>query len=100
MGTPIILPPSTRCGWNVRCEAGPASWSKPKLKVQIVDDAELDKLTAKELLDLKDRIEIAIRAAIRSKLAAKQSPVPSTGDGAPSIDLERERDAWLSAKRT
>lgn len=67
--------------------------------MQIVNDAELAKLTSKELQDLQARIEDAIRAAIRAKNMAK-IPAPKPAADAPKvIDLERERDAWLMAKR-
>ena len=63
-----------------------------------MDDTQLDLLTSQELLELKERIDLAIRAAIRSKLNAKTTPTAQPA-GPPQIDLERERDAWLSAKR-
>ena len=54
-------------------------------------DAQLEKLTVKELTELRAEIEVAIRAAIRAKNSSKL--------GRDKIDLERERDAWLAAKR-
>ena len=66
-----------------------------------MNDAELEQLSVKELGTLKDRIDLAIRAVIRASRA------PNPGDPVPEMeptkvtvmDLERERDAWLSAKR-
>ncbi len=64
-----------------------------------MNDAQLKKLTLKELRALNADIEQAIRAAIRAKNGAKAS-MPMAANAAPvKIDLERERDAWLSAKR-
>lgn len=60
-----------------------------------MDDAQLNQLTVKELQVLKDQVDAAIRAAIRKKLSAK-TPAPKKIE---KIDLERERDAWLLAKR-
>jgi len=62
-----------------------------------VNDDELKTLTSRELCELRDQVEVAIRAAIRAK-RSKPAASPTTAP-APSIDLERERDAWLSAKR-
>lgn len=63
-------------------------------------DAELDRLTVKELRVLNTRIEDAIRAQIR----AKRLGMPAMADAAgqhqqKSIDLEKERDAWLASRR-
>ena len=57
-----------------------------------MNDAQLEKLTVKELTELRAEIEVAIRAAIRAKNSSKL--------GRDKIDLERERDAWLSTKRS
>lgn len=60
-----------------------------------MNDAELGKLTVKELRDLRDRVDNAIRASIaRSRHSAQN---PASASGAPTtMDLERERDAWKS----
>jgi hypothetical protein len=64
-----------------------------------LDDAQLDKLTVKELQDLRANIDLAIRAVIRASRVGKTAD-PIVGPADPiKIDLERERDAWLSAKR-
>ena len=66
----------------------------------MVNDAELYTLTVKELLELKDRIDLAVRAAIRAKRTGTTEGINTVTEAAPTkIDLERERDAWLSAKR-
>ena len=63
-----------------------------------MNEAELEKLTVKELQQLRTTVEEAIRAAIRSKrVMSGIAPAPAPP---PPMDLERERDAWLSAKRT
>ena len=66
----------------------------------IVNDAELERLTVKELQALKLRVDDAIRASIRAKRLAKMAPAQAAvaPDDAPKLDLERERDAWLSAR--
>ena len=65
-----------------------------------MNDAELDKLTVRELRELMTRIEDAIRAGIRAKTSARaQIGVPIEKSAAPMIDLERERDAWLMSRR-
>ena len=61
-------------------------------------DEELDKLSYRELLLLKERIELVIRAAIRAKLAAKAITSTNT-EANPNLDLERERDAWLARRK-
>ncbi len=66
--------------------------------VSIVDDAELEKLTVKELRDLKDQIDLAIRAVIRASRAPKLAE-PANAPEPAKFDLERERDAWLLAKK-
>ena len=72
-----------------------------------VDDAQLEKLTLQELRDFREDVITAIRSAIRAKNQSLQ-PKPFQAHGAepaappPALsltDLERERDAWLSAKR-
>lgn len=61
-----------------------------------MQQSELEQMTSKDLRALKDRIDIAIRAAIaRSRAPAAAAPAAA----APTIDLERERDAWQARKR-
>lgn len=68
-------------------------------------DSELEALSLQELLELHASIHTAIRAAIREKNARLSMPVLGTSSPAPaqaaraSIDLERDRDAWLAARR-
>ena len=60
-----------------------------------MDDAQLKSLTVKELLELQAEVELAIRAAIRAKREKK----PAVAAAPKKIDLERERDAWLSSRK-
>ena len=58
--------------------------------MQDVIDAELEMMSVKELQDLRDSVDEAIRTAIRQarpELKAATAPPKM-------IDLERERDAW------
>lgn len=55
-------------------------------------DSELEKMTLKELRELKERIDDAIRLAIRNK----RQPVQ---DAKQLIDLEKSRDDWLKSRR-
>lgn len=61
-----------------------------------MQQSELEQMTSKDLRALKDRIDIAIRAAI-ARSRAPAAAVPAAA--APTIDLERERDAWQARKR-
>ena len=72
--------------------------------MQNVTDDQLEKLTVKELQELKDRIDLAVRAVIRAKRVGNGEAVETANRKAETpepvkIDLERERDAWLLAKR-
>ena len=83
-------------------EANPGVvWTVPdrNSKVQKVQDNELAQLSSRELRDLQERIEAAIRAAIRAKNMAKLPVSQRPLEGPKPIDLERERDVWLMAKR-
>ena len=64
----------------------------------MVDDTQLDQLTVKQLHALKDAIEVAIRAQIRAK-RSPQAATAAVAASPPKMDIERERDAWLSARR-
>ncbi|MDX2158422.1 MAG: hypothetical protein SFW09_18135 [Hyphomicrobiaceae bacterium] len=70
-----------------------------------MDDTQLAKLSVIELQELQAQLHVAIRAAIRAKQEAKASagrpggPATATGPATPSLDLARERDAWLARKR-
>ena len=57
--------------------------------------ADLNNMTVVELRELRERIDIAIRAAIaRSRVKVEAQPAAP-----PQIDLERERDAWTARRR-
>jgi hypothetical protein len=68
-----------------------------------VTDDQLEQLTIQELHDLKDKIDLAVRAVIRAKREGSLNGDPVTAKpretDVPLMDLERERDAWLLAKR-
>lgn len=66
-------------------------------RFSIVTDAELDRLTVKELQVLNEQIEDAIRSAIRAK--RQMATVGTAALADKSIDLEKERDAWLAGRR-
>lgn len=57
--------------------------------------SELERMSSKELRSLKDRIDAAIRASI----ARSRAPVAAEPAQPPTIDLERERDAWQARKK-
>jgi hypothetical protein len=62
-----------------------------------MNDAQLRSMTSKELRQLRDDIDAAIRAAIaksrpKAPSAAVQEEAPKT------FDLEKERDAWKARK--
>lgn len=64
-----------------------------------MDASALEQMTLKELKQLKDRIDVAIRAAIRQS----RSPVAPADQAAaqappPKFDLEAERDAWKARR--
>jgi hypothetical protein len=87
-------------------KSGTAKAANLKIRdIGIVNDADLERLTVKELRELMARIETAIRAGIRAKMTAKTQtqtqPTLATEKAAPSaiIDLERERDMWLMSRR-
>ena len=69
------------------------------LGVRDVNDHQLDLLSVKELRELKDNIDTAIRAAIRERNKAKERPVMAAKAAPTPFDLERERDAWIAARR-
>lgn len=65
-----------------------------------MNDLQLDTLSVNELRTLKENIDTAIRAAIRERNQAKQRPMTPVQAAPTKFDLERERDAWMAAKRT
>ena len=63
-----------------------------------MSDAELERMTINELMDLKARAEDAIRARIRAKREAKgtgSQPVSASA----TRDLESDFNAWLKGRR-
>ena len=68
--------------------------------MQDVVDLQLDKLSLNELRELNENIESAIRAAIRQRSAFKAQATGPAAAAPPKVDLERERDAWIAAKRS
>jgi hypothetical protein len=64
-----------------------------------VDEIELDKLSVKELRELKDHIELAIRAMIRQRHTSKAELASPVALAPVKVDLERERDAWMATRR-
>jgi hypothetical protein len=65
-----------------------------------VDDLQLEKLSVSELRELKDNVDNAIRAVIRARAQLKaQQAMPAQVKAPAKVDLERERDAWMAAKR-
>jgi len=66
-----------------------------------MNDTQLSELSLRELQHLQARLHTAIRAAIRAKQEAKTAhhrPAPPATP-APTLDLARERDAWLARRR-
>lgn len=60
---------------------------------------QLDMLTVKELRELRDRVDDAIRVAIARQRAERESG-RFTGEAmATTIDLEKERDAWTASRK-
>jgi hypothetical protein len=62
-----------------------------------VDKLKLDKLSVDELLELKAKIELTVRAAIRERNGSKliaSNPVEAVP--AKTIDLQSEAWAWYS----
>lgn len=66
-----------------------------------MDDAELNRMSLRELLELQAELHAGIRAAIRAKRLGVPMPASAgAGPAGQSLDLERERDAWLARKRS
>ena len=64
------------------------------------DDAKLHELSSTELRQLKERIEEAIRAAIRAKrLGAAASVSAKVPAAAAKRDLEAEARAWIARRK-
>ena len=60
-----------------------------------MDDFQLEDMTVKELRQLKERVDTAIRAAIAKSRIQSQPKL----DDRPTTDLERERQAWEARKK-
>ena len=65
-----------------------------------MDELKLDKLSLKELQELDQNIDAAIRAAIRARTEMKAKAVGPAVIAPAKVDLERERDAWIAQKRS
>ncbi len=63
-----------------------------------MSDAELERMTIKELMDLKARAQDAIRARIRAKREAKTAEIRPAGAPA-ARDLESDFNAWMKTRR-
>lgn len=74
--------------------------SATKRKVQDVNEVQLDNLSLKELQELSANIDTAIRAQIRARSEMKAKPAGFAVAAPAKVDLERERDAWIAAKRS
>lgn len=65
-----------------------------------VVEIELDTMSVKELRNLKDDIEAAVRAAIRQRNQLKlASSAPVITAPVKPMDLETEARTWLAARR-
>lgn len=66
-------------------------------------DTQLSELSLLELQDLQAQLHVAIRKAIRAQQEAMasryRSPSKAPDQAADTIDLSRERDAWLARRR-
>lgn len=96
-------------GWELRFRAF-LSFDKPqpvgvKEAIRItgemkdLTDLELEKMSVKELQDLKDQVHVAIRAQIRKRAEMKAAP-PAPKAAPVPLDLERERDAWMASRKS
>ena len=65
-----------------------------------MDEAALERMSVKELRELKDRIDDAIRAYIVKQRVEREGVRTPDGQSAPvPIDLEAERDAWAARRK-
>ena len=64
-----------------------------------MDDLQLEELSVKELLVLKENVDAAIRAAIRRRTELKAAATGPIATAPVKVDLESERDAWMAARR-
>ena len=63
-----------------------------------MDEFLLDRLSVKELRELKDGIDLAIRAVIRARRESKAGSPAAVTPTSARIDLERERDEWIATR--
>jgi hypothetical protein len=65
-----------------------------------VNDAQLQLMSVKELRELKQNIDAAIRSAIaRSRNTVSRSADSDKPVEPKKLNLEQERDAWQAARR-
>jgi hypothetical protein len=65
-----------------------------------VNDAQLRMMSVKELRELKQNIDVAIRSAIaRSRITGSNTTDSAKPAEPKKLDLEQERDAWQAARR-
>ena len=65
-------------------------------------DSELESMTVRDLRDLKQRVDDAIRFQIAKSRSAPTiggAAISSSGPQPSVLDLERERDAWQARRR-
>ena len=64
-----------------------------------MDEAELERMSVRELRELKDRIDQAIRAYIVKQRVEREGVRLVNGHAEPvAVDLEAERDAWAARR--
>jgi hypothetical protein len=67
-----------------------------------MNDQQLSELTLLELQELHAQLHSAIRKAIREQqeaMASRRQPHRSSVEPSRSVDLAKERDAWLARRR-
>jgi hypothetical protein len=64
-----------------------------------MDECDLESMTVQELIELRNRVDEAIRAEIARDRRAREARKTVPGEVAPVIDLERERDAWAARRK-
>ena len=65
-----------------------------------VKSIDLDAMSVQELTELQAQLHVAIRAAIRQRAELKAGTGQPKPEPKPAvIDLARERDAWLAARK-
>jgi hypothetical protein len=64
-----------------------------------MSDWRLDTLSVKELRELRDRVDAAIRAVISRDRVEREAVRLPGATTQPVIDLEKERDAWTASRK-